>query len=364
MVTNTGATESGEDVIVNQHYQTVATLQATDGWVLTLHEIVIRGDDAWVTANKNIPMNLSKYGGAYNGALIDSAVQEYDLKTGKLLHNWDALEHIPLSDSQATLPTNGFPWDAYHVNSIDVPGDGTFVVSMRNTWAAYKVNIATGKIVWTLGGPHSSFKFGPGADFQWQHDVEVYPGSPLITMFDDHCCQITGGGTYVSPTGGLARARAQARPEDAHRHARRPVQPRLELRLRLHGQPPAARQRQRVRRLGLGALPHRVQRLGQTCCSTLASPAPTSPTAPRSSRGSACRCTRRPAPRAEQDGKTTVYASWNGATQVASWKVLAGSSAGGQTVATAQQVRVRDRDPGRPEPTRHSRCRRSTRTAR
>ena len=95
-MTNTGATESGEDVVVNQHYQTVARLKATDGWVLTLHEFTIDGDDAWVTANKNIPMDLSKYGGAYNGALIDSAVQEYDLKTGKLVRSWDALDHIPL----------------------------------------------------------------------------------------------------------------------------------------------------------------------------------------------------------------------------------------------------------------------------
>ena len=29
----------------------------------------------------------------------------------------------------------------------------------------------------------------------------------------------------------------------------------------------------------------------------------------------------------QADGSTTVYASWNGATQVASWRVLAGSSA-------------------------------------
>ena len=41
VVTNTGATESGEDVVVNQHYQTVARLKATDGWVLTLHEFLI-----------------------------------------------------------------------------------------------------------------------------------------------------------------------------------------------------------------------------------------------------------------------------------------------------------------------------------
>jgi EmrB/QacA subfamily drug resistance transporter len=202
-ITNTGATLSGEDVIVDQHYQPIATLKAADGWVVTLHELVIRGHDAWVTANKNLPMNLSRYGGAYNGALIDSAVQEYDLHTGKLVRSWDALDHIPLSDSQASLPTNGFPWDAYHVNAISLPGDGTFVVSMRNTWAAYKVNIATGRIEWTLGGRHSSFKLGPGADFQWQHDVVVYPGGAggtLMTLFDDHCCQITGGGTYVSPT--------------------------------------------------------------------------------------------------------------------------------------------------------------------
>jgi EmrB/QacA subfamily drug resistance transporter len=199
-VTNTGATETGEYVVVNQHYQPVARLKAKDGWVLTLHELAIRGEDAWVTANKNIPMNLSKYGGAYNGALIDSAVQEYDLKTGRLLRNWDARDHIPLGDSHATLPTNGFPWDAYHVNSVDVTGDGSFLVSMRNTWAAYMVNAASGRIEWTLGGKHSSFEFRPGAAFQWQHDVALGPGS-TVTMFDDHCCQLTGGGTSVPATG-------------------------------------------------------------------------------------------------------------------------------------------------------------------
>lgn len=83
-VTNTGETVTGEDVVVNRHYQVVARLKGVDGWTPTLHEILIRGDHIWVTANKNIPMNLSPWGGAYNGALVDSAVQEYSLKTGKL----------------------------------------------------------------------------------------------------------------------------------------------------------------------------------------------------------------------------------------------------------------------------------------
>ena len=199
VVTNTGSTESGEDVVVNRHYQTVARLKARDGWVLTLHEIAIRGEDVWVTANKNIPLDLSRYGGAYNGAVIDSAVQEYNLKTGRLLRTWDALKHIPLSDSYASEPTNGFPWDAYHVNSIALGENGTFLVSMRNTWAAYLVNAATGAIEWTLGGKHSSFTFGRGAAFEWQHDVQFGQGSQ-ITLFDDHCCQQTGGGTSVHAT--------------------------------------------------------------------------------------------------------------------------------------------------------------------
>ena len=92
---------------------------------------------------------------------------------------------------------------------------------MRDTWAAYLVDIDTGKIEWTLGGRDSSFKFGPGAAFQWQHDVELRPGS-TVSLFDDHCCQLTGGGTYVPPTGpsrGLVLKLDQQR---AHGDARRP----------------------------------------------------------------------------------------------------------------------------------------------
>jgi EmrB/QacA subfamily drug resistance transporter len=198
-VTATGETISGEDVVVNQHYQTVARLHGVDGWKLTLHELAIEGEDAWVTADKTIPENLSDFGGVYNGTMIDVAVQEYNLKTGALLYTWNALNHIPLSQSRATVPTNGFPWDAYHVNSIDVVGNGTFLVSMRNTWAAYLVNAHTGQIEWTLGGRGSSFKFGPGAEFQWQHDVRLGPDS-TISVFDDHCCLLTGGGSRVPAT--------------------------------------------------------------------------------------------------------------------------------------------------------------------
>ena len=331
-VTNTGATETGEDVVVNQHYQRIASLRGTGGWVLTLHEFDISGEDAWVTANRNMPMNLSKYGGAYNGALVDSAVQEYNLRTGRLLRSWDALEHIPLSESQASLPTNGFPWDAYHVNAIDLTGDGRFLVSMRDTWAAYLVDIETGHIEWTLGGRDSSVRFGPGASFAWQHDVSLGPGS-TVSLFDDHCCQLTGGGTYVSPT---APSRGLVLKLDEQTHtATLAAQYSLGSEVDADymgdteplagggafvgwGSEPYFSEYSRSGKLLLeGELPGPDLTYRATLEPWVGQPLTPPAGAARASAGG-----------------TTVYASWNGATEVASWRVLAGSSPSSQVVVT------------------------------
>ena len=324
-ITSTGATESGEDLVVNQHYQTVATLTGKNGWIITLHSFQIKGDDAWVTANKDIPMNLSRYGGAPEGALVDSAVQEYNLKTGKLLYTWDALDHIPLSDSYAPPPTNGFPWDAYHVNSISLTNAKTFLVSMRDMWAAYQVDIGTGKIDWVLGGKHSSFTFGPGAAFQWQHDVVLQSNSE-VTLFDDHCCEITGAGTYLSATG-PSRAVLLKLNQTNHTVTL--------LRQYTHGSNSDAAYMGNTEPLangntfvGWGELPYfpEYSKSGKLILdgvfpgpdlsyrATLA-PWVGLPLYPPSG---AVRT---------NNAKTTVYASWNGDTQVVAWRVLAGPSA-------------------------------------
>lgn len=337
LVTNTGAIESGEDIVVNQHYQEVAHIKGADGWKLTLHEMLIDGEDAWVTANKDIPQNLSTYGGAYNGAMIDSAVQEYNLRTGKLLYNWDALDHIPLSDSQATLPTNGFPWDAYHVNAIDLVGNETFLVSMRDTWAAYLVNIKTGKIEWTLGGRKSSFKLGPGAEFQWQHDVKMQPGG-IVTMFDDHCCQLTGGGTYVeasAPSRGLVLKLDEATHEakkvtdygagyDVEADYMGDLQPLPNGNVMVgFGSEPYLDEFSADGKPVLeGKFPEPNLTYRATLDPWVGEPLYPPAGAARSS-----------------DGRMTVYASWNGATQVRSWRVLAGSGEGRlSTVATVSKA--------------------------
>ena len=346
VVTNTGATESGEDVVVNQHYQKVATLRGKDGWKLTLHALTISGVDAWVTANKNIARNLSNYGGAYNGALIDSAVQEYNLKTGELLRSWDALDHIPLGDSYATVPTNGFPWDAYHVNAVEVTGDGTFLVSMRSTWGAYLIDIDSGRIEWTLGGKDSSFKFGPGAAFQWQHDVAFGVGGrgvgggsvggdseSTVTMFDDHCCQLTGGGTSVPATGpsrGLV-LKLDQQTRVATLVSQYTGDDEFESEYMGDTQPLANGNTF----VGWGSEPY-FSEYGPSGKLLFEAHFPGSDLSYRSIvEPWVGEPLTDPAGAARRTGPSaaTVYASWNGATEVASWRVLAGTGVGSSTGA-------------------------------
>lgn len=195
IVTSTGATTQGEDVVVDQRYRQVAHVTGQDGWVITQHEMVVNGHDAWVTVNKPVKQ-------PDGSTVVDSGVQEIDLHTGKALYTWSALAHIPLS--QAKVPAvPGFPRDAYHINSIQLlPGGhrGRMLVSMRNTWAGYLVDIATGNLLWTLGGSNSSYKLDRGSAFSWQHDIELHSNG-LVTVFDDECCAITGPGKFAAPNG-------------------------------------------------------------------------------------------------------------------------------------------------------------------
>jgi EmrB/QacA subfamily drug resistance transporter len=332
-VSATGAINRGEDIVVDDHYRRVATLKGADGWVLTLHSMVIRGHDAWVTANKNVRADLSGDGGVSNGVVTDSAVQEYDLRTGKLLYTWKASDHIPRRDSYTQPPPNGFPWDAYHVNSVEPYGNDTFLVSMRNTWAAYLVSARTGRIIWTLGGKDSSFTIPSQGEFKWQHDAELHAGS-TVTLFDDHCCDITGADTYLPATGparGLTLKLNQAT------HAASVV------RQYSHGATFHSEYMGNTQVLpngnvvvGWGEVPFVSE---YTAAGKLIFDA-AFPSPDMSYRAYVQPWVGKPlyppsgAARA-RGGGTTVYASWNGATEVHAWRVLAVTAEGGtQPLAT------------------------------
>ena len=175
----------GEDEIYNTSYQPVARVRAGNGYHADLHEIRLSSEGtAWIDMFDPIKMNLSAAHGLANGVLTDSVIQEIDIKTGLVMWEWHALGHVAITDSHNPAPKASYPWDYIHINSVDPGSAGDVLLSSRNTWTLYDVSLHSGAINWRLGGSHSSFKQGAGTNFYWQHDAEWQPGG-LISLFDN-----------------------------------------------------------------------------------------------------------------------------------------------------------------------------------
>jgi hypothetical protein len=118
--------------------------------------------------------------------VTDSQFQEVDIKTGLVMYDWTSLDHVALSESYepASHATTAWPYDFFHLNSIDVDSDGSLLISSRNTWTVYRLDTQSGQIEWRLGGRHSSFKMGPGTGTAWQHDPRELPDGS-ISIFDN-----------------------------------------------------------------------------------------------------------------------------------------------------------------------------------
>ena len=178
----------GTDEIYSSSYKPIGTVSAGNGYQADLHEMQITPQgSAFLTAYTLVDADLSSAGGARDGVLQDAILQEVDIKTGLVMFEWHAYGHVALSDSYSHPPSSASqPWDYFHLNSISLDpwGDGNFIISARNTWAAYEINHLSGAVLWRLGGKHSSFKMGPGTGTAYQHDVRWQPDDTL-TLFDD-----------------------------------------------------------------------------------------------------------------------------------------------------------------------------------
>ncbi|PZS06700.1 MAG: hypothetical protein DLM64_16090 [Solirubrobacterales bacterium] len=179
----------GEDVISDAAYHETAVVRAANGLSADLHEFQLTPQGtALITAYYPVYADASAVRGASKHEIVlDSVVQEIDVPTGLVLFQWDSLDHVPVTDGYAPPPlTTRSRFDYFHVNSVDQDRDGNLVVSARNTWAAYKLDHRTGATIWQLGGKHSSFKLGRSVAFAFQHDVRIRSGADgLVTLFDD-----------------------------------------------------------------------------------------------------------------------------------------------------------------------------------
>ncbi|WP_345762885.1 arylsulfotransferase family protein [Diaminobutyricibacter sp. McL0608] len=198
--TSTGGHGSGSGTILDDTYAKVATVRAGNGLDADLHEFNLtdRGT-ALITIYTVVKTDLSAVGGVTNGYVYDCHVQEVDVRTGKVLLDWSALDHIPIGDTHLTLTQDpghdgtaaGRAFDAYHLNAVEEDGDA-LLVSARHTHTVYSIDRTTGKVRWRFGGKQSDIALPTDAVFAWQHDVRRHPDG-TITLFDNHLYSGTDG---------------------------------------------------------------------------------------------------------------------------------------------------------------------------
>ncbi len=324
-----GSNKSGE-VIVDSSYHRIATVRAGNGYQADLHEFQITPNGVGiVTVYDGIDCDLSSVGGASNAAVADTLFQEIDLETGLVMYEWHSLDHVPLADSYASArqASRTKPFDFFHINAVDIEQDGELLIDARNTWAAYDVDRRSGQVHWELGGKQSSFALGPGARTAWQHDAREQPDGS-ITFFDN------GATPAVHSQSRAIQLRVDAQSKTATL-VREQVHPAKPLVAGSQGNVQALANGSWI--VGWGEAPYfsEFSASGQLL---LDAHLPATYESYRSYRMQWDGHPSEPPALAlarASGGGATVYASWNGASEVASWRVLAGPSTAALTTVGA-----------------------------
>ena len=166
---------------------------------LDMHEfnVLPGGHTVLATVYTPIQYNLTAFGvNTSPGWLLTNGFREIDILTGKILFSWNSTDHVALSESYI-LPgstyisgdgkTESTAWDYFHLNSVDKDDEGNYIISSRHCSAVYKISQANGSRIWSLGGAKSTIN-PVGFNFSYQHDARVHSTNKtttIISFFDN-----------------------------------------------------------------------------------------------------------------------------------------------------------------------------------
>ena len=174
----------GEYVILDGSYREVKRVQAGNGYGGNQHDFLITPQGtALLTIYNLVSRDLSYLGGPVEGRVIEGVAQEIDIETGEVLFEWHSLDHVGVEESYYEKYYSD-QLDYFHINSIEVDHDDNLLISARNTSAVYKVERGSGEVLWRLSGKKSDFEMGEGTRTYWQHDARRQEDG-TITIFDN-----------------------------------------------------------------------------------------------------------------------------------------------------------------------------------
>jgi hypothetical protein len=306
----------GEFLIVDGSYREVARVRAGNGYEGDHHEFLItERDTALIGIYGEARRDLSSLGGRADGAVMEGIVQEIDIESGEVVFEWHSLEHVGFDEFPYELsPDNEEAFDYFHINSIDVDDDENLLVSARRTSTVYKIDRNSGEVIWRLGGDKSDFAIEAEAVFAFQHDARRRPDG-TISVFDNR-----GKGMDEQSRGLVLQLDEEAMEATLVRQYAHPDAPFAIFQGNVQALPNGNAF------VGWGSAPYLSEHDGDGKL-LFDARFPREVESYRAYRFPWKGVPQdRPAVAAEagSDGRVTLYASWNGATEVADWEVLAG----------------------------------------
>jgi hypothetical protein len=142
-------------------------------------------------------VDMSSCGGPRRAVVYDAEIQRIRPGRAEPVWSWSTKDHIAPSETGRWCPgvdvipqpdgTNAY--DLIHLNSLQLVR-GSVIVSTRHTDAAYKIDYATGRLAWKLGGTHTAKSLRivgdrfAATDFGGPHFARELPDG-TITIYDN-----------------------------------------------------------------------------------------------------------------------------------------------------------------------------------
>ncbi|PQE31127.1 arylsulfotransferase protein [Rutstroemia sp. NJR-2017a WRK4] len=192
-----GGHGSGVYILLDENYNEAYRLTAGDSKDGDLHEFHITPQNTALVTQYILKEQPIMYRHrSRNGWIWDSVLQEIDIATNSILFEWFASDHFSTEESYYPAGTAGLrrshAYDFFHINSIDKDPSGNYLISSRYMNSVSYIDGKTGDVLWSLGGRRNNFtdlsegsEFGSAVQFQFQHDARWTADYSGITLFDN-----------------------------------------------------------------------------------------------------------------------------------------------------------------------------------
>lgn len=177
--------QNNQIYVLDSSYRLVRTVEAKNGFRADNHEVLVLPDGNvlyMIYDARTMDMSQIAPGGQTAATVIGLVLQE-QTPAGNIVFEWQSWDHIPITDTNQDLTQPVV--DYIHGNSIDVDDDGHLLISSRHLDEVTKINRQSGEIIWRLGGKANQFTFlNDSRPFIKQHDARRLANGNLL-LFDN-----------------------------------------------------------------------------------------------------------------------------------------------------------------------------------